>query len=345
MNKIIQLNRPINHIVLSGGAYLGLYELGALMYLNKAGFYDLKNITSIHGTSIGGLLGTILCLDMKWDDITDYFVKRPFIKMINISPSMFFDIIPNKGLLGINFFENMLKPLMKSKDIEIDITLEEFYKKTKKELYLYAVDINKYELKEISYKTYPNMQLIKGIQMTCALPYMFQPVWYENTYYLDGGLLNNYPIDKCIEKCRIDEDIENTAENNSENNNKCKNNNNSQYKDNENKENNETIYEYPVNTYKNNNILGLKFQLKNDIENLNEDSNIFEYGYFLYRKMVRRMREDNTKPNIEYELVIPCQPINMNEGYDILINEKKRLKYIEDGENYAKLFLNYKNLR
>jgi hypothetical protein len=88
-------------------------------------------------------------------------------------------------------------------------------------------------------------------------------------------------------------------------------------------------------------ILGMRFQLEDDCDTLGESSNIFEYGYFLYRKMIRTVRNNNNKPNIHNELVIPCNPISMKEGYDVLICDEKRKKYIEDGENYAKLFLNY----
>jgi predicted acylesterase/phospholipase RssA len=188
----------IEHLVLSGGAYLGLYEYGALKYLSNEGFIDIENIKSIHGTSIGGLLSVILSLKIDWTHLTEYFIKRPWYKMIQLNPNMFFDVIPNKGLLGKPFFISLCKPLFETVDISLDITLKELYDKTNIELYLYSVNLNTYLIEQLSYKKYPELKVIDAIHMTCALPYIFQPVWYNNSFYIDGSLINNYPIDFCI---------------------------------------------------------------------------------------------------------------------------------------------------
>ena len=34
--------------------------------------------------------------------------------------------------------------------------------------------------------------------MSCAIPFIFQPVFYNNKIYGDGGLINPFPINKCI---------------------------------------------------------------------------------------------------------------------------------------------------
>jgi predicted acylesterase/phospholipase RssA len=357
--------KPIQHIVLSGGAYLGLYELGALKHLNNADFYNMENIKTIHGTSIGGLLGSILCLNIDWETIYEYFIKRPWIKMIQITPNMLFDVIPNKGLLGHSFFENAMIPLLKSVDIEKNITLKEFYEKTQKELYLYSVDINTYKTIQLSYKTHPDLELIQAIHMTCSLPYMFQPVWYENTYYIDGGLINNYPTDICykmicdeidkiynydcksegqknIDISNFETDSENISREKKLFNNKVKDKDKDKDKDKGDKDENILELINSIKEEEKDTILGMRFHFEDDCDTLKESSNIFEYGYFLYRKMICTVRNSKDKPIINNELVIPSNPINMKEGYEVLICDEKRKKYIEDGENYAKLFLNYK---
>lgn len=391
MKQVIK--QPIQHIVLSGGAYLGLYEFGALKYLCQHNFYKIENIKSIHGTSIGGLIGAILCLNMEWDTIHDYIVKRPWNKMIQIMPNMLFDIIPKKGLFGYTFFENIMSPLLKTCDIDIDVTLLQFYEKTQKELFLYTVDLNHYTLEKLSHRTTPELPLIQALYMTCCLPYVFQPVWYKNRYYIDGGLLNNYPLDMCVEeierhreekegervkegqrekegekkeKCELNQDIversidnpsidmklynaipditrevkqeeEETKQDQPEPDQpEQKQTQQNQREQDQNQDQNQE--DNPQDT-----ILGIKFMLNNNNEELKEESNIFEYGYFLYRKMVKHLRKRD-KPTIYNELIIPCDPISMNEGYEIISLQEKREKYIQDGENYAKLFMNYKGV-
>ena len=52
----------IKNLVLSGGAYKGFYTIGALNHLSKTNFYNIENIEKIYGTSVGSLLGALLCL-------------------------------------------------------------------------------------------------------------------------------------------------------------------------------------------------------------------------------------------------------------------------------------------
>jgi len=289
----------IKHIVLSGGAYKGLYEIGALKYLSQVGFYDINEIESIHGTSIGGFIATLLCFKMDWETINDYIVKRPWHKVTNVSPMMLFDIFPKKGILGYDFFKSAMEPLLNSQHMSLDITLKEFYEITNITLNLYTIRLNTFELVKLSHETTPELQLINAIHMTCCLPYIFQPVWYNESYYIDGGLINNYPIEFCLENETID----------------------------------------------NNEILGIKFQVTEENTKLKEDSNIFEYGYFLYKKLVQTK---NTKIDIYHnnkhkihELLIPCKELDANDGYETLTNAITREKYIEDGSNFARVFHTY----
>lgn len=291
----------IKHLVLSGGAYKGLYEYGALKYLSHKKFYDIQNINTIHGTSIGGFIGALISLNIDWEILDNYIINRPWHKITNVSPMMMFDILPKKGLLGKEFFKSAIEPVLKSKQLESDITLSQLYDKTNINLYLYTIEINSFDLIKLSHETHPDLELINAIHMTCCLPYIFQPVWHNNSYYIDGGLINNYPIEYCLENDNI----------------------------------------------VNNEILGIKFNIT-ETENsdiLKEESNIFEYGYFLYKKMVKTQNNKNSsyheKKKSIYELIIPCKQLDLNDGYETITNSEQRKKYIDDGSNYAKVFYSY----
>jgi hypothetical protein len=290
----------IEHLVLSGGAYLGLYEFGALKYLANRDFFSMDNIKTIHGTSIGGLLGVMLSLKIGWDDLTEYFIKRPWYKMVQMNPNMFFDVIPNKGLLGKSFFISMFEPIFKSLDIKLSITLKELYEVSKIELFLYSVNLNNYTLEQLSYKTNPHLSVIDAIHMTCALPYIFQPVWYNNSFHIDGSLINNYPLIYCIDYIT---------------------------------KNNKFINK--------NKILGIKLEnYTGDKIVSKENMNIFEYGYLLYKQMMKSSK-DIDNPTIKNELVIPCNSVNISEGYKVIMEPSKREEYINDGEKFASVFIKY----
>lgn len=298
--------KTIQHIVLSGGAHLGLYTLGSLKYLSQNEFFSIDNIQTIRGTSMGGLIGAILTLKIDWDILSEYVIKRPWYKMIHLTPTMFLDVLQNKGLLGRSFFENVMRPLLQSKDLDVSISLQELYEYSGIELYMYSVCLDTYTLIELSHKTYPSMMLIDAIYMTCCLPYVFQPVWFEDSYYVDGGLINNYPLEFCLE------DLERKLED-------------------------EITTKIDTDT-----ILGINFVNNGEKMNkLSQDANIFEYGYFLYKNMVNSLRKQSIKPDIYHELVIPYNDIDMKDGYEVLLNEEKRQQYIQQGEKYAQIFMSF----
>ena len=67
----------IKNIVLSGGAYKGFYTIGALKYLSENKFYNIEEIEKVYGTSVGSLLGALLCLKLNWEDLIEYAINKP----------------------------------------------------------------------------------------------------------------------------------------------------------------------------------------------------------------------------------------------------------------------------
>ena len=72
----------IKHLVFSGGGPVGLISYGAAKYLNKEKYWDLKDIKTIYGTSVGAYMGILVSLGYEWDWIDDYFIKRPDRKSV-----------------------------------------------------------------------------------------------------------------------------------------------------------------------------------------------------------------------------------------------------------------------
>ena len=189
----------IKSIVLSGGNYLGLIELGLLQNLLEQKFLKIDEIEKLYGTSIGGFVCTLLCLNIHFDDLCEYFEKRPWHKILDLDQSVFTDFFFKKGIIKKEIFEKTFKNLLESVNLSLNITLKEFYDYSKKELHLFSIRISDFTLTDISYKTHPELHLIDAVFMTCSLPFIFQPISYENEYYIDGGLLCNCPLEYALE--------------------------------------------------------------------------------------------------------------------------------------------------
>jgi len=201
----------IKHLVISGGGPSGFLSYGAISQLAKQGVWSLADIKSIHGTSVGAYLGVVVSLNYEWDWLDDYFIKRPWEKVVANSTNHFVDIYQQKGLLNETFFIEGIKPLLSAKDLNIDITLEEFYEFNHINIHFYTIDINAAGLEKIDiwHITHPKLSLVKALQMTMSVPIVFHPVCDEETQacYVDGGFVNNFPLNDCIdfEQCEHDE--------------------------------------------------------------------------------------------------------------------------------------------
>lgn len=321
----------IEHLVLSGGAYFGYYHIGALQFLEKHTFIERDTLKTIYGTSIGALVGCIMCLKLDWDTIINYIVKRPWNKILEeFDITSIVDIFQKRGIYNKNIFIKILEPLLLASNLQIDSTLEDLYTHSSIELHIFSVNIIEYTLKNISYITHPNMLIIDAIYMSCCLPYIFEPYEFFDVdsndttkkiknVCLDGGLLNSYPIHICIEEQKTFE------------------------------YNNETImgitFDRIYNTGQNNK----QFKYENNVHT------IFEFGYFLNKQMIHRIsylekelehyRHTSLHSNsdiydLKYELKIPCESIHLQEGLNVFLNEDTRQKYIDEGEKYAYVFYN-----
>ena len=198
----------IKHLVISGGGPSGLMAYGIASHLEKKGFWHLADIKSIYGCSIGAYMGVIFSLGYEWEWLDDYFIKRPWEKLIAASTTRLIDIYEKKCLINEHFFIEAITPLLRAKDLSDTITLKELYDYNQIELHMYATNINSFRLDKVdlSYKSHPDLSLITALRMTMSLPIMFEPICIEDACYIDGGLMNNFPLNDCLEQQQCDAD-------------------------------------------------------------------------------------------------------------------------------------------
>lgn len=198
----------IKHLVMSGGGPAGLITYGAAKHLHKKGFWKLENIESIYGCSIGACIGIILSLNYEWEWLDDYFIKRPWSKLIHTHTNSLIQSFYEKGFLGEKMVHDIMSPLFKAKDLNPNITFKELYEWNKKEIHIYTTNINTFHFEKIdmSYKTHPELSVVKALCMTTAYPIAFKPICDGDSCYIDGGLLNNYPLNDCITQTKCNKD-------------------------------------------------------------------------------------------------------------------------------------------
>jgi len=201
-------NPTIKHLVLSGGGTYGLIAYGALKQGNIMGQWSIDNIQSIYGTSIGSMFAVVLALKYDWKTLDDYFIKRPWHHIFKYDVYSIFGAFERRGIFNVKIMEEMFLPLFSGLDdaIDINITMQQFFEKTKIDIHVFATDINEFEPVDISHTTHPNWRVVDAVYASSCLPIFFSPFMKDDRYYVDGGIFLNYPLEPCFNRPDINPD-------------------------------------------------------------------------------------------------------------------------------------------
>lgn len=297
----------IRHLVLVGGGPNVFIHYGILKTLSQKDYINIKNIESIHATSCGSIAGLILLLTTNWDDIDNYLINRPWEKIFTIKPTQLISSIKTLGIYDSSLFIDMFKPFMELNDMNIDITLKEFYELNKVNFYFYVTKYDDIESCTISHKTHPELKLFTALHMTCGIPIIFKPVLYENKLYFDGALFKNYPLKDCIESI---EDI-----------------------------NHDEIFgirqsniTYDEEKEKNN---------ENEEKPILENLDLFKFLYNSISKLMQHINVVNYKDyNLKNEIQIKIHNADFAFWKKVMSSKEQRDELIKEGEEYANKFLN-----
>ena len=192
----------IKHIVLCGGGHVGITQISILRHLLKKSFFEWKNIESMYATSVGAIIAVMCALKYDLEEVETYIVQRPWheCESIDFGIENMIDLYQSKGIFGEDVFMSILKPLLLAKDFTITSTLYDLYVYSQIELNICTTKMEDFTPYILNYRTHPDMRIIQAVHMSGAIPMIFKPVFYEGSCYMDGGIVNNYPIETCMYK-------------------------------------------------------------------------------------------------------------------------------------------------
>lgn len=185
------MNKKTN-LVISGGGLKGFCALGAVQKL-----LDDKNLDDIKtycGTSVGSII--CLLLNIGYSAIEIYKVLEG-IDFSNVLKFYDIDEIlePNFGLSSSIRIIQIVYSFMKTRNINKNITFKQLYDLTNSKLIITGSCLNDLCAHYFSVDNTPNMNVLKAIEISICIPFLFKPVYYDNKLWVDGGCMNNYPID------------------------------------------------------------------------------------------------------------------------------------------------------
>ena len=185
------------NIVLEGGGVRGYAYCGVLYKLMKMGVLD--NVKRYAGTSVGSLFATLLLLGFNEDEIMNIKDEVDFSSVITnkFNPRYLYGIWRNYGVNSLSIFEKQFVKII-SRKVDPNITLKELFELTNKELVIVTCCLNREKAVYLHHSKFPNAKLIDCLLVSMSVPIIIKPRAYNflgtNDFYVDGGVLNNYPI-------------------------------------------------------------------------------------------------------------------------------------------------------
>ena len=161
-------------VVLSGGSVRGAAHVGFLQRLKELGYKP----DIISGSSAGAMVGAFYAAGKSTEEIMDFFTNTSLFRYNSINP-----LTP--GIFDTAKYESIFKDFLppRFEDLETPLIIA-------------TTNIEKGDPQYFS-----SGDLYKPLLASCAIPVVFAPVEIEGCLYVDGGVLDNFPVEQLIGKC------------------------------------------------------------------------------------------------------------------------------------------------
>lgn len=156
-------------IALSGGGARGLAHIGFLKAFEE---YGLKP-SFISAVSAGSIIASFYCYGYSPKEMEEIALKTNLNTFI-------VPTISKKSFFSLDKVEQFLEKYIGKVDI----------KDLKTPLIIAATNLNKGKVEYFS-----SGNLLKIVKASCSIPVMFKPVKIDKYYYVDGGIMNNLPVE------------------------------------------------------------------------------------------------------------------------------------------------------
>lgn len=163
-------------VVLSGGGVKGMAHLGAMKALNEHGIKP----EIFSGSSVGAIVGAFLAANYSPSDILEFFKSNKTIfRWQHFS-------MRKPGLLDAEKYQEMFDPWLEGTTFE---SLE-------RPLFICATDVLNGH-----YQVFSTGDLVRPLLASAAVPGFFTPVEIEGEWFVDGGVMNNFPVEPLVNRC------------------------------------------------------------------------------------------------------------------------------------------------
>jgi len=162
-------------LVLGGGAVRGLAHVGVL----KAFERHRIHVDCLTGASMGGAVGGLYAAGIPLEALEHFIQKTPKYRLIDVG-------FRKRGLIAGNSIYMAVKDLLKEHGKK-DLLIEDLPVSFK------TVSVDLLEGKQV---VFDKGDLLTALRATTAFPGIFSPLMHNGMMLVDGGVLNNLPVEE-----------------------------------------------------------------------------------------------------------------------------------------------------
>jgi NTE family protein len=184
------------NLVFEGGGVKGIAYAGALQVLTDCGI--LPQIKQVAGTSAGAITATLVSLGYTAPEIKSIIMSMDFKTFEDGWDPL---RLPTEyGLYKGDAFLTWIQKMIAAKANKgANATFSDLYNQNGIGLFVFATDLNIYDVKQFSHLDTPNVTIAEAVRASMSIPMFFKAWKFSNNLpddhiYVDGGVVLNYPI-------------------------------------------------------------------------------------------------------------------------------------------------------
>ena len=181
-------------LVLSGGGVKGFCILGGVQAATDQGL--LQNVTTYVGTSVGAIVSYLLAIGYTPIEIVVALSVNKWLEKMQSFNLV--AMINSNGATSFNNIHEALEKLTLSK-IGKFLTLGKLKEQYGKTLICTTYNMTSCIAEYLGPETHPDLPCLTALRMSSNIPLIFDRFRYMDNYYIDGGVVDNFPITKGVE--------------------------------------------------------------------------------------------------------------------------------------------------
>ncbi len=163
-------------IALSGGGARGIAHIGVLQALEEAGIQP----DCLAGASAGAIVGVLYAAGHSPAEILLIFKSTPLTRILRVS-------VPFRGLVDSEPLLSALRQYVAA----------ETFQGLQRQFFVSVTNLTQGRSEIVS-----QGPVLEFVTASAAVPLLFKPCQLNGDQYVDGGMLNNLPVEPLLEQCQ-----------------------------------------------------------------------------------------------------------------------------------------------